>query len=152
MFAPTSLRRLLVAIVIGCSSVSGYALQKPTYSIGLKFEGDGITLDEASQKEVHLALDRVKNWCPFEVALVEVYERDGAAEKSRPQALARLEMVKRFLLTSGVPEKVLFGGVKPAATRARLTPDAGSLELVGGIWPRPCPYPVSPAGFRVPSN
>jgi len=154
VFAPTCLPRLLVTLAIGCTSVSGYALQKPTYSMDLRFDGDGVSLDEASRKRVQLALDRVKkmDWCPFEAAFVEIYESDEVTEKSKPQALARLENVRRFLLTSGVPEKVLFGGVKPAATPVRLTPEAGALDLLGGVWPRPCPYSISPAGFRLPPN
>jgi hypothetical protein len=154
MFASPYLLRFLLALAVGCTTVSGYALQKPTYSLDLRFDGDGVSLDEPSRKQIQLALDRVKkrDWCPFEAAFVEVYESDGVPEKSRPQVLARLENVRRFLLTSGVPEKALFGGVKPAAAPDRLTSKAGALELLGGVWPRPCPYSISPAGFRLPPN
>lgn len=130
-----------------------HPLQMPTYSIELTFVRNGIDADEATRKEIMIAFDRVKksDWCPFQGAVVEVYEADGPTEIARPQALARFERIRRFFLTSGVPEKVLIGQVRRSTGPTRIAHLGGTVEFIGGLSPQPCRYPFS-GGFRLPPD
>ena len=132
------------------------ALQKPTFSVDVSFEKTGVSLNAMEREKIVSALNKVrlKDWCGFELATVTAYQdpREGHSGITGKLAKNRADYLENLLREYGVPKSSIvlqmpvgevYGGNESAP------PGTVQIDMIGGIWPKPCPYPISSGGFRV---
>lgn len=139
--------------LIWCVLTCGWAnaLQKPVLETSVRFLDTSATVAPLSWQHIERTLNQIKvrEWCAFEGAYVVV---QGKGRDDHALALARARGVRlRMLLeTLGVPTRIVH--VEITNSESLDHEKDANIEFVGGIWPKPCPYPLSPAGFHILSR